>query len=128
MKNKKDPKLIVLQFNESINSQDIEGLSELMATDYTFIDSSDEVHTDKERNVKGWGEFFKQFPDYINHFSTVASKGNTVLVTGHSTCSDDRLDGPAIWTAKVENDLVAEWRVYLDTPENRKELGLPIRK
>ncbi len=122
--NKKDPKLIVLQFNESINNQDIEGLSKLMAQGYTFIDSSDEVHDGKELNVKGWIEFFNQFPDYINHFSIVESRDNTVLVTGYSTCSDDRLDGPAIWTAKVENDLVAEWRVYLDSPENRGRLKL----
>ena len=126
MKNNKDPKLIVLQFNESINSQDIEGLSELMAPDYKFIDSSDEVHAGKERNIKGWIGFFDQFPDYINHFSIVESRENKVLVTGFSTCSDDRLDGPAIWKAKVENDLVTEWRVYLDTPENCKVLDLPI--
>ncbi len=122
--NKKDPKLIVLQFNESINNQDIEGLSKLMAQGYTFIDSSDEVYDGKELNVKGWIEFFNQFPDYINHFSIVESRDNIVLVTGYSTCSDGRLDGPAIWTAKVENDLVAEWRVYLDSPENRGRLKL----
>jgi ketosteroid isomerase-like protein len=123
--NKKDPKLVVLQFNESINNQDIESLSKLMAPGYTFIDSSDEVHAGKEQNVKGWESFFNQFPDYVNHFSIVESRENTVLVTGYSTCSDHRLDGPAIWTAKVENDLVAEWRVYLDIPKNREKLRLP---
>lgn len=94
--NKKDPKLVVLQFNESINNQDIEGLSKLMTHNYSFIDSCDEVHDGKERNLKGWLEFFHQFPDYINHFSIVESRDNTVLITGYSTCSDDRLDGPAI--------------------------------
>lgn len=124
MMNKKDPKLIVLQFNESINNQDIDSLSKLMAQNYTFIDSSNEVHSGKERNVNGWIEFFNQFPDYVNHFSIVESRENTVLVTGYSTCSDDRLDGPAIWVAKVENDLISEWRIYLDTAENREILNL----
>jgi ketosteroid isomerase-like protein len=124
MMNKKDPKLIVLQFNESINNQDAEGLAKLMAQSYTFIDSSNEVHSGKERNVNGWIEFFNQFPDYVNHFSIVESRDNTVLVTGYSTCSDDRLDGPAIWVAKVENDLISEWRIYLDTAENRERLNL----
>lgn len=124
MMNKKDPKLIVLQFNESINNQDIDSLSKLMAQNYTFIDSSNEVHSGKERNVNGWIEFFNQFLDYVNHFSIVESRENTVLVTGYSTCSDDRLDGPAIWVAKVENDLISEWRIYLDNAENREILNL----
>lgn len=117
-------RLIVLQFNECINNQDIRGLSELMAPDYTFIDSSGEVTVGKDRNIKGWIDFFDLFPDYTNHFQTVESKGNEVVAIGYSTCSDDRLDGPAIWKARVENDLVKEWRVYLDTPENRKLLNL----
>ena len=75
--------------------------------------------------VKGWQDFFNLYPDYRNHFPKIESKDNLVLIIGHSTCSLDVLDGPAIWTAKVENDLVAEWRVYLDTPENREKLGLP---
>jgi hypothetical protein len=52
--------------------------------------------------------FFDQFPDYINHFSMVESRDNTVLETGYSTCSYDRLDGPAIWVAKVKDDLIEE--------------------
>lgn len=126
--NKRDPKLIVLQFNEYINNQDIEGLANLMAHDYQFVDSGDDVQQGKEANVQGWLVFFKQFPDYLNHFLIVESRGNSVFVIGHSTCADDRLDGPAIWTAKVENDLVAEWRVYLDTPENREQLELSAIK
>ena len=128
--NKRDPKFIVLQFNECINNQDIDGLANLMAPDYTFVDSSDDVLKGKEANVAGWLTFFNQFTDYLNHFHIIESRENMVLVIGHSTCSDKRLDGPAIWTAIVENDLVAEWRVYLDTTENRERLGLlaPKRK
>ena len=124
---KKDPKLVVLQFNQCINSQDIDGLASLMTEDHTFIDSSDEVHAGKEMMVAGWNEFFSSYPDYINHFSVVESRGNLVLVIGQSTCAYDPLDGPALWTAKVENDLVQEWRVYLDTEENRKKLGLRFK-
>lgn len=123
--NEKDPKLIVLQFNECINNQDIKGLADLMTEDHVFIDSSDDVHGGKEFMTQGWIDFFNQYPDYRNHFSTVESRDNLVLVIGHSTCSFEPLDGPALWTAKVENGLVAEWRVYLDTIENRKKLLLP---
>ncbi len=122
----KDPKLVVYLFNQAINEQDIGALSGLMSPDHTFIDSSDEIHRGKETMVRGWIDFFESYPDYCNHFSVIESRGNLVLMTGHSTCSYDPLDGPALWTAKVENDLVTEWRVYLDTPENRKKLKLKL--
>ena len=85
-------------------------------------------HSETWQAYKELVAFFKLFPDYLNHFSIVESRGNSVLVVGHSTCADDRLAGPAIWTAKVENDLGAEWRVYLDTPENRDRLELSAIK
>jgi hypothetical protein len=43
---------------------------------------------------------------------------------GHSACSDMRLAGPALWTAKVEGDLVSAWRVYEDTSAYRTRLGI----
>jgi ketosteroid isomerase-like protein len=124
MMNKRDPKLVVLQFNECINNQNIDGLCKLMSNDYVFIDSSNEVHRGKEFMVKGWMDFFNAYPDYRNYFPKIESRDNLVLVIGHSTCSHEPLDGPALWTARIENDLVAEWRVYLDTPENREKLNL----
>jgi hypothetical protein len=39
-------------------------------------------------------------------------------------CSDVRLDGPALWTAKARDSKLAEWRVYEDTPANRHMLGI----
>ena len=120
-----DPKLVVRKFNQSINNRDIEGLANLISDDHIFIDSSGEVHRGKERMTAGWSDFFSQYPDYRNHFSVVESRKNLVLVIGHSTCSHKPLDGPALWTARVENGLVAEWRVYFDTPENREKLNLP---
>ena len=123
--NRKDPKLVVLQFNECINHQDIQSLASLMSGDHVFIDSSNDVYTGKAYMVEGWIEFFESYPDYQNHFSIIESRENLVLVIGRSTCSYAPLDGPALWAAKIENDLVAEWRVYLDTPENRAKLNLP---
>jgi predicted SnoaL-like aldol condensation-catalyzing enzyme len=119
-----DPEQVVLAFNDCINTQDIAGLSALMTNDHTFIDSSNEVHQGKAMMVAGWTEFFHRYPDYRNHFTRLETRGNLVLVTGYSTCAYDPLDGPAIWTAKVETGRIAEWRVYLDTAENRARLNL----
>jgi ketosteroid isomerase-like protein len=121
----KDPKQIVLLFNMHINNRDIDSLAAMMTEDHTFIDSSDEVHAGKEMMVAGWKDFFEAYPDYRNHFEEVESRGDLVLVIGHSTCSFEALDGPALWTAKVAGELVQEWRVYLDTAENREMLELP---
>jgi len=122
--NKKDPILTVLQFNEYINTRDIDLLSDLISESHVFIDSSDEIHSGKQVMVKGWIDFFDQYPDYQNHFTSIESRGNHVLIVGYSTCSHADLDGPAIWTATVENDLVTEWRVYLDNPKNRVKLEI----
>jgi hypothetical protein len=95
-----------------------------MSDDHIFIDSSDKAHCGKEVMANEWLDFFNQYPDYQNHFTAVESRDNLVLIVGYSTCSYAPLDGPAIWTAKVENDLVTEWRVYLDTSENRRRLKI----
>ena len=119
----KDPKLVVLQFNECINNRDLQGLFNLMTEDHVFIDSNDDIQRGRELVIKGWRDFFSQFSDYRNQFGIVESREKHVFVIGHSTCSFKPLAGPALWTAKVEDDLVAEWRVYLDTVDNREKLN-----
>ncbi|MHA2054317.1 MAG: hypothetical protein ACW99F_12040, partial [Candidatus Hodarchaeales archaeon] len=78
----------------------------------------------KEQMKKSWEEFFTEYPDYRNIFHTVISRDNLVILLGHSVCSEPVLDGPAIWTATIENDLIAEWRIYLDSEENRSLLEI----
>ena len=124
MKSGNEPKLTVLEFTHCINQRDIAGLSELVAEEYTFIDSSDDVHIGKENMITGWTNFFDSYPYYQNHFMLIESRGNEVFVLGHSTCEIEPLNGPVIRTALAENDLVAEWRVYLETDQNRAKLGM----
>ena len=121
-----DPQTIVLRFNEAINTRDLESLASLMTEDHTFIDSSNEIHAGKEVMVLGWEDFFESYPDYQNHFEHLETRENEVFILGHSTCSHEVLDGPAIWTARIVNGLVAEWRVYLDMEDNRRKLELPL--
>jgi ketosteroid isomerase-like protein len=104
--------LIALKFNEKINLQDLEGLAELMTEDHTFIDNSGQITKGKEVMKEGWRQFFKKYPDYRNIFSSVVVQDNVVVMVGYSKCSYKPLDGPSIWTAKVQQGLVSEWRVY----------------
>lgn len=122
--NKKDPKLTALQFNEYINNQDIKGLTSHMTEDFIFIDIPGKVEKGKKLMAKNWISFFEEFPDYKNIFSRVESRNNYVILIGYSTCSYKPLDGPAIWTATIEDDLVAKWQIFKDTEDNQKKLNI----
>ncbi len=119
-----DPKLTALRFNECINRQDVHGLVELMTDDHTFIDRKGEVDRGKDVMTKGWIDFFDSFPDYVNTFNRVQSQGDLVVLHGYATWKKGDDPDHAIWTARIENDLVVEWRIYEDTAENRRAFGL----
>jgi ketosteroid isomerase-like protein len=122
--NTKDPKFTALLFNEYINNQDIEGLSSLMTEDHTFIDREDEVYKGKETMTKGWIDFFNSFPEYRNTFTRVESQDDLVILIGYATWSKGSSPDSAIWTASIEDDRVAQWRIYHDTEENRSRLKI----
>jgi ketosteroid isomerase-like protein len=106
-----DIMMVALSFNEKINQRDLNGLVELMTDDHMFIDNSGDV----DKNMKeGWRQFFEKYPDYRNIFTSVTVTDNDVVVmVGYSTCSNEsRLNGPSMWTAKVRDGRVSEWRVY----------------
>ena len=122
--NRRDPKLTVLLFNDDINRRDLTGLTALMTPDHTFIDAEGGVERGKEAMTESWREFFRRWPDYRNHFARIESRDDLVVIEGRSTCSQAALSGPALWAARVRDDLVAEWRVYEDTAGNREALGI----
>jgi len=105
-----DIMMMALKFNEKINQRDLDGLVELMTDDHIFIDNSGDI----DKNMKkGWKEFFGDHPDYRNIFTSVTVKNNVVVMVGYSTCSNERrLNGPSMWTAKVHDGRVSEWRVH----------------
>lgn len=115
---------IVLQFNEYINKQNLDGLAALMTDDHTFIDSANNIIHGKEKMLEAWSRFFELFPDYRNIFESFELQNDFIVITGHYICSDKQLNGPALWTARVKDNKVAEWRVYKDTSESRKQLDI----
>jgi len=117
--------MIVSRFNGFINARDIKGLSAMMTDDHTFIDGANQRVVGKEECILAWQGFFAAFPDYQNHFEHISANEALVAIMGRSSCSDARLDGPALWRATVRNEQVSEWRVFEDTGSNRKSLGFP---
>src|SRR5215510_3210211 len=122
-----DPRTLTVTFNEHINNRDVDGIARLMTGDHTFIDSAAHETRGKAKCLEAWRGFFTSFPDYRNIFDRLEVENDRVVVVGRSTCSDVRLDGPALWTARVRDDRLAEWRVYEDTPTNRRTLGIASR-
>lgn len=121
--NNRDPKLTVLLFNECINNQDIEGLTDLMTDNHRLICYGHKDATGKDSTKQAWLNFFNHYPHYSNNFVRVESSGNFVVMTGSSKCSkEESLNGNALWSAIVENDKVSEWQVYEDNAENRRRL------
>ncbi|GAB1513882.1 nuclear transport factor 2 family protein [Actinophytocola sp. KF-1] len=112
------------RFNDCVNHADLHGLAELMTDDHRFVDAAGAVVRGKQACLAAWRGFFAAFPDYRNTFTSVATRGHVVVIEGCSVCAEPELAGPALWTAIVEGERVAEWRVYEDTPATRAALGL----
>jgi uncharacterized protein (TIGR02246 family) len=103
--------LTALKFNDRINQRDLEGLAELMTDDHTFIDNEGNVTKGKAAMKEAWRDFFKSYPDYRNEFTNVMVQDNIVVIIGYSRCSYKPLEGPNIWTAKIHDGHVSEWKV-----------------
>ena len=114
---------IVKAFNDCINNQDIDGLAALMSEDHTFIDRDGSSHGPKSHMLEGWKQFFEIFALYKNTFDKIMADGDEVFVLGFAYWSEKEPYDPVIWTAKIENNLIAEWWVYEDSDETRKKFN-----
>ena len=118
------PETIVARFNERINGRDLDGLASLMTEDHVFIDSEGVSLAGRQDCLAAWRGFFDAFPDYRNVFTSITAGVRGVTVVGRSECSEASLHGPALWTARVTDGKVSEWRVYDDTPEARARIDV----
>ncbi len=118
------PRTLFDAFNHAINRRDLEALVRLMTPAHRFVDAAGGTVEGRAAAEGAWRGFFGAFPDYLNHIETVIERDGEAIATGHSTCAEAALAGPAIWRAAIEGDRVAVWQVYEDTPEIRRGLGL----
>ncbi len=120
-----DVMMVALRFNEKINQRDLDDLVTLMTVDHVFIDSLGELTEGRDVMKDGWRQFFASYPDYRNVFTRgQVVKEDFVVMLGYSTCSYKPLSGPALWSAKIREGRISEWRVYKDTLQNRRKLGI----
>ena len=120
----KDAEHLIASFNDCINAQDLAGLSAFMTDDHVFIDKAHNRVVGKSACQEAWRGFFVAFPDYRNIFEDIQVHGDTMVIAGRSTCSDPRLAGAALWSAKLRDGRISQWRVGEDTKDNRESFGL----
>lgn len=115
------PKSVALKFVEIINAGDSEELVKLQTEDFTLIDMAGDVY----RGRDGWQSYFSAYPKYKIHVQHVLTSGNVVAIVGKTTGShvspEVEEKETVLWTAKIRNGLVAEWRIYSDIEEVQKK-------
>ena len=112
---------IVLLFIEQINSQNVDGLCNLMSEQHRFIDALEVVIQGREKMRQAWMGYFKIVPDYRISCEEIIEQGNVSVVFGSAggtyysngeLLEENRWQVPAAWRAEVRENLVSEWRVY----------------
>ncbi len=109
------PILIALQFDDCINNGNLQGLVELMTEDHMFIDNDGKVTQGRETLRESWRSFFEAYNDYRTIITSATVQNGCVILIGNSICSNKKLEGPNLWTAKFRDGQICEWRVtWLD--------------
>ena len=107
---------IVESFVAAINAQDLNKLVELMSQDHTFIDNGGNVYTGRDRMKAAWESYFFSFPNYRIQVEFILPSGADIAVVGKTTGSHVSAEQEerelVVWTAKIADDLVSEWRVF----------------
>ena len=126
------PTSIAQAFVRAINRQDVQALADLMTAEHRFIDSLGNAMEGRETMRAGWAGYFRIVPDYTIAIDETYCAGSVVVMLGTvgGTYSADgvlknenRWQAPAALRAVIEQDRVAEWRVYCDNEPMRQKIA-----
>jgi uncharacterized protein (TIGR02246 family) len=119
-------------FVRAINRQDVDALAELMTNEHRFIDSLGNAVDGREKMRAGWARYFALAPDFTVVIEETFCDGPVVVMLGmaQGTYSADgklrpenRWTTPAAFRAFIEDQKVAEWRVYCDNEPIRQRIA-----
>jgi len=119
---------VAKEFVRAINRQNVDALAALMTTDHRFTDSL--ANTVEGRNAmrSGWAGYFGMVPDYSLAIEETYADGSVVVMLGmaqgtfcgkEGTVPENRWQTPIAIRARIEDGLVAEWRVFADNEPMR---------
>jgi uncharacterized protein (TIGR02246 family) len=120
---------VIDEFVKAINKHDIEAIYNLMAENHLFIDSMGREVSGRDEMKKSWIAFFKIVPDYNINISEVFSSDNRLVLLGNASGTystdgnlkiENRWKTHAAWRAVVEDNKIAEWKVFGDNEAIRR--------
>jgi ketosteroid isomerase-like protein len=123
------PEAAARHFVSAINRHDVDVLTAMMPPGHRFVDSLGTKVEGREKMRLGWAGYLKMVPDYEIAIEETFTNGAAVVLLGiaRGTYSKDghlapenRWQTPIAIRALIEDDLVAEWRVYADNDPIRK--------
>lgn len=110
-------------FLRAINRQDANRLAELMSPAHRFIDSLGNIVEGRDTMREAWAAYFRMVPDYTLAIEEFYPSDPIVVMLGIASGTynrdgklhpENRWQTPIAIRALVEDDLVAEWRVFAD--------------
>ena len=120
---------IVRAFLKAINTQDVDGMTALLAPGHRMIDALGGVVEGREKIHECWKGYFRMVPDYSVDVEETFVSGSAVMILGvaRGTLSldgelhpENRWHTPLAMRATVEECLIAEWRIFADNEPIRR--------
>jgi ketosteroid isomerase-like protein len=113
---------LILEFVDSINARDVDGIAGFLAADHVFIDAHDTVHEGKQLMRKAWAEYFELFPDYKVEVKHVIEEGDMLAIFGYASATYKGPEAgpsnfwrlPGAWKAVIIEGKIKLWQVYCD--------------
>ena len=114
----------VLAFIDRINAHDVQGIIDLMADDYQFVNSSGDRFRDHEFMRQTWQAQFNDHPDFTIRVQRVIADDEGVAVFGWSegTYSPDgtqreenHWEVPVAFLGLARDGKIVYWEVFSDT-------------
>ena len=119
-------------FVRAINRQDVDALAELMTAEHRFIDALGNTSEGREKMRTAWAAYFRMVPDYTVAIEETFSDGPVVVMLGMAQGTytpdgqlrpENRWSTPTAFRAFIEDQQVAEWRVYCDNEPIRQRMA-----
>jgi ketosteroid isomerase-like protein len=118
-----DMKDTILEFVERINAHDVDGILDLMAEDYRFINSAGDTFRGKAFMRATWRAHFAQYPDFQIRIDRVIADGQGVAVFGLAQGTyarngemfeENHWEIPSAFLGVAENSKMTLWQVFSD--------------
>ncbi len=125
---------VAMEFVRAINRQNVDALATLMTADHRFTDSLGSSGEGRDRMRASWVGYFGMVPDYSLAIKETYADGSVVVMLGiaqgtysgkSGPSQENRWQTPIAIRARIEDGLVAEWRVYADNEPLRARMRQP---